>query len=131
METFETGYCVHQDHGVVSFIKNGRVMKLASNGRFVIFRPEDKTKLRPIARTRDLELGIAEMKAALNSKTRNLIEWRNVKPGSNFVVLCRVVAEMTRCVRVLTEDQSKKLRELKKCVDFELSLLYNKEGRPF
>jgi hypothetical protein len=69
------------------------------------------------------------MNEALKSRVRNLEEWRTVKPGSNFVKLCRVVAEMTRCIRTLTEDQARTLQKLKKHVDIELSLLYHKEGR--
>lgn len=129
METFEKGYCVHKDHGVVSFVYRGRAMKLATDGRIVIFTTGDRVKLRPIARKQDLEKALVAMNEALKSRVRNLEEWRTVKPGSNFVKLCRVVAEMTRCIRTLTEDQARTLQKLKKHVDIELSLLYHKEGR--
>jgi hypothetical protein len=128
METSE-GFCVHKDYGVICFVSSGRAMKVLSDGRVVIFNPNDKMKLRPVVSPDGAGVGLKKMKDGIEGKTKNIFEWKNIAVGSEFSLMCKVVGEMTRAKSSLFDSEKKLLQNLKKHIDLELSIVYNEKVR--
>jgi hypothetical protein len=124
METSEKGYCVHKDYGVVSFVSLGRAMKVLSDGRIVIFNICDKMKLRPLASPREVEDGVKNMRSGLKGRVKG--GWETVSVGSEFPLMCSVVGEMIRVKLSLSQENQELLKKLKKHIDLELSVVYDK-----
>jgi hypothetical protein len=129
METFDNGYCVHKDYGVISFIQSGKAIKVVSDGRIVIFNASDKMKLRPLARPEEVEKGVKVMREGIEKKSKSFGGWSGMSAGSEFPELCRVVGEMIGHKSSLTVENKELLNNLKKHIDLELSIVYDKKVR--
>lgn len=127
METFE-GQCVHKDYGVVSFINDGRAMRIEESGSVVIFNKNDKMKLRPLVLPEAVKRSLVAMQNGMSGRTIKS-EWKDVCVGDEFYLLCKVVGEMNHSIKKLNLEEKKLLQKLKKHIDLELSFVYPSNKR--